>query len=62
MTLPPRQAIRSRSLVALRAVVILPTAELCHQVRDVFLAFAKGTDLHVGPFAPSTALAHPDAL
>lgn len=41
------QALRTRVVTRLRALVVLPTRELVMQVRDVFEQFCKGTGLKV---------------
>ncbi|TPX36577.1 hypothetical protein SmJEL517_g01278 [Synchytrium microbalum] len=54
--IPIVQALKARSLVRIRALVVLPTRDLAAQVRQVFVAFAKGTDLKIGFAAGGVSL------
>ncbi|KAJ1665923.1 ATP-dependent RNA helicase dbp6 [Coemansia sp. RSA 1813] len=46
--IPIIERLRSRLIIRLRALVVLPTKDLAHQVKESFDYFCAGTDLRVG--------------
>ncbi|KAJ2802622.1 ATP-dependent RNA helicase dbp6 [Coemansia guatemalensis] len=58
---PVVEGLRSRVVVRLRALVVLPTKELARQVKETFVDFCTGTDLRVGLATGDASLAKEQA-
>lgn len=54
-TIPVVDALRTRIIPRIRALVIVPTRELAGQVKKTFEAFVKGTSLRVGVVTGQTS-------
>ena len=54
--IPLVQALQSRNMVRIRALVVLPTRDLAAQVRQVFINLTKGTDVRIGLAAGGVSL------
>ncbi|KAJ2032460.1 ATP-dependent RNA helicase dbp6 [Coemansia sp. S610] len=59
--LPIVEKLRQRLVVRLRALVVLPTKDLAHQVKECFDFFCAGTDLRVGLATGDMSLAKEQA-
>ncbi|KAJ2041407.1 ATP-dependent RNA helicase dbp6 [Coemansia sp. S16] len=59
--LPIVEKLRQRLVVRLRALVVLPTKDLAHQVKECFDFFCAGTDLRVGLATGDVSLAKEQA-
>ncbi|KAJ2490758.1 ATP-dependent RNA helicase dbp6 [Coemansia sp. RSA 2050] len=59
--LPIVEKLRQRLVVRLRALVVLPTKDLAHQVKECFDFFCVGTDLRVGLATGDVSLAKEQA-
>ncbi|KAJ2335984.1 ATP-dependent RNA helicase dbp6, partial [Coemansia sp. RSA 2681] len=59
--LPIVEKLRVRLVVRLRALVVLPTKDLAHQVKECFDFFCAGTDLRVGLATGDVSLAKEQA-
>ncbi|KAJ1931289.1 ATP-dependent RNA helicase dbp6, partial [Linderina macrospora] len=60
--LPIVEKLRARLVVRLRALVVLPTRDLAHQVKECFDHFCIGTDLRVGLATGDVSLAKEQAM
>ncbi|OCH95477.1 DEAD-domain-containing protein [Obba rivulosa] len=59
--LPITEALTSRIVTRLRALVVLPTRDLVNQVRETFEAVAKGRGLKIGTATGQHSFAHEQA-
>ncbi|OZJ01431.1 hypothetical protein BZG36_05609, partial [Bifiguratus adelaidae] len=59
--IPVTEALAKRTVVRLRALVILPTRDLVMQVKETFDAFVRGTDLKVATATGQQSFAHEQA-
>ncbi|KAF9192404.1 ATP-dependent RNA helicase dbp6 [Haplosporangium sp. Z 767] len=56
--LPIIEILSQRVVTRLRALVVLPTRDLCVQVKETFETFAKGTDLKIATSTGQNSFAH----
>lgn len=56
------QILSQRVVTRLRALVVLPTRDLCIQVKETFETFVKGTDLKIATSTGQNSFAHEQAI
>ncbi|KAF9314666.1 ATP-dependent RNA helicase dbp6 [Linnemannia elongata] len=60
--LPIIEILSQRVVTRLRALVVLPTRDLCIQVKETFETFVKGTDLKIATSTGQNSFAHEQAI
>ncbi|KAG0260404.1 ATP-dependent RNA helicase dbp6 [Linnemannia exigua] len=60
--LPIVEILSQRVVTRLRALVVLPTRDLCIQVKETFDTFVKGTDLKIATSTGQNSFAHEQAI
>ncbi|KAG0227074.1 ATP-dependent RNA helicase dbp6 [Actinomortierella wolfii] len=60
--LPIIEILSQRVVTRLRALIVLPTRDLCVQVKETFETFTKGTDLKVATTTGQSSFAHEQSL
>ena len=56
------QILSQRVVTRLRALVVLPTRDLCIQVKETFETFVKGTDLKIATSTGQNSFAHEQTI
>ncbi|KAF9565973.1 ATP-dependent RNA helicase dbp6 [Mortierella alpina] len=60
--LPIIEILSQRVVTRLRALVVLPTRDLCIQVKETFETFVKGTDLKIATSTGQNSFAHEQSI
>ncbi|KAK3845026.1 MAG: P-loop containing nucleoside triphosphate hydrolase protein, partial [Linnemannia gamsii] len=60
--LPIVEILSQRVVTRLRALIVLPTRDLCIQVKETFDTFVKGTDLRIATSTGQNSFAHEQAI
>ncbi|KAI1308180.1 ATP-dependent RNA helicase dbp6 [Mortierella claussenii] len=60
--LPIIEILSQRVVTRLRALVVLPTRDLCIQVKETFETFVKGTDLRIATSTGQNSFAHEQSI